>query len=567
MTCREVCIALAATTLLLNAESSSQSNGWGWDYPSASKEVEDGSCEITLTTLNSTKYNLCPLKLFDSSQIPYYRVFDLRLNKTFAFNLLAPTIERPSACQSLPSSEAYLFGDSDSECVSLSEQTPVLSLLNEQNPAQGIVLSYESSATSTECSGHGQRLHLRFECDNENLVDIPSSLIGEVDSVGSAQCQFNLTFHSVFGCPHSCPIFNKKVCNAYGLCGYDTLDRNEPKCFCYSTIGGIACEIDPENHNTFNPSLPWPSADAYNDSSIAVHTFAVNKTAYDDTVHSMNVSFDMSAFVNIEKIEDIDGARYEYFVGRAPSDSVGCKNRSGAVFEVNPATKQCAVAGGWSIDWRLYDPSNAAKGATVTFGDGDVCEKDGTLRTFTVNLICPDDGTAYFPPNGSIRAFVEEDSLDSCSFHLDLVSAFACPKECRTAMGAEGGVGVCHSNGMCMADFFSGYVHCACDGRDHWTWKDDFCGEYEDTAPDGKGAAVTSQSTDSELSAVLAIVSVAFAMFCVLSGVMFFVQRKRLLALNASNGGANFEKPMLHEAVEIQQNDSDEVTPTKQYKL
>ena len=227
--------------------------------------------------------------------------------------------------------------------------------------------------------------------DNEQLVDIPNSLTSEIDYVGSnpddpaTQCQYNLTFHSVYGCPHSCPVYNKKVCNAYGLCGYDTLDRDEPKCFCYSTIGGIACELDPapHKHNVFTPSsLPWPSADTYNASSRAVRTFRVNKTAYDGTVHSMNVTFDLGEFANIDKIEDADGMRYEYYVGTVPVSAAasGCANHSGAVYQVDPETKACVVAGGWSVDWTLYDPSNAAKGVTLTFGDGDVCDKDGTPR-------------------------------------------------------------------------------------------------------------------------------------------------------------------------------------------
>ena len=299
-------------------------SGWGWDYPSSSKQVTSETCEITLTTLNTTKYNLCPLKLLPLSQTPYYNAFDLRLNKSFAFNILAPTLQTPKTCDN-PDSDtnafAYLYSDTD--CIPLSGEPPMISLLNNHNPSHGIVLSYESKDASPVCNNNGKRLNLRFVCDNEGLVDIPNTLISEIDYYGTEpdninnQCQYNLTFNSVYGCPHSCPIYNKKVCNNYGVCGYDSTEHNQPKCYCFSHIGGIACEIDPEQNNIFVPPLKGYNI-SYNLSDIATHQFRVNKTDNNGEVYSMDVAYDLNKFRNVFKINDLDGTMFDYYFGSVP---------------------------------------------------------------------------------------------------------------------------------------------------------------------------------------------------------------------------------------------------------
>ncbi len=111
------------------------------------------------------------------SQIEYYNVHHIRFNKSFAFNLLSPTLTVPSPlCKDADSADsinlfAYLHIDNN-ECISLSGQSAIVSLLNDHNPSEGILISYTSTETSSICGYHGKRLNLRFICDNEAIVDI-----------------------------------------------------------------------------------------------------------------------------------------------------------------------------------------------------------------------------------------------------------------------------------------------------------------------------------------------------------------------------------------------------------
>ena len=566
-------------TVILSNAITSEYNGWGWNYPSSSKQIKDGSCELTLTSLNTTKYNLCPLKLLPLSQIPYYNVYDIRLNKSFAFNILSPTLQTPSInCPTdddNSNSNAYLYNNQ--ECISLSFKTPVISLLNDHNPSQGIVLSYQqsdpgSSSSSSVCGNHGKRLNLRFICDNEALVDIPNTIISEIDYYGDNadnidnQCQYNLTFNSVYGCPHSCPVYNKKVCNNYGLCGYDATFKHEPSCYCYSTIGGIACEIDPEDNNVYTPSTETTGI-GYNLSLATTHQFVWNKTSYNGDIYQMNVTFDLKMFTNIWRIKDLDGTQYDYYFAKVPDKYIeicGNKTRNGVIFQIDEVHNECIIAGGWDINWKLYDLSNPVKGVSLSFGNGDICDKNGDKRQFKVNFICPDDINTYFVPNQTIETFVEEDDYKSCDYHMDIVSAYACPKECITPISdnIDDGINICSTHGMCIADIFSGYVHCQCDGPPHIEWSDEYCTNGQDNGPpdsgdDGNdGNNGTNGDDNTGYQVALVIVSGILLLFCGLSGYLFYRQRKQILELNTSNI-INYEKPMLDEVNQIIDDDID----------
>eukprot|EP01084_Bolivina_argentea_P130437 230255_1 len=556
--------------IFFKSVSSKLYNGWGWDYPSSSKQIADETCEIILTTLNTTKYNLCPLKLLTLSQIPYYNTFDVRLNKSFAFNILSPTIQVPKPCQSNSNTNAYAYLYDNTECIQLSGETPVISLLNIHNPSDGIVLSYQSTEKSSVCN-NGKRLNLRFVCDNEGIVDIPKITISEIDYYGSQpdninnQCQYNLTFNSVYGCPHSCPIYNKKVCNNYGLCGYDSIEHNQPKCYCFSNIGGIACEIYGEQNNIF---IPQNTEYKYNLSSIGVHQFTIDKTSFDGKIYSLDVTYDLTNFTNVLKINDLDGTMYDYYFGRVPQqfgDICADKINKGLIFQIDETNMECVVAGGYNITWNLYDISNGAKGVSISFDGGDYCDKDGTLRSFKVNFICPDDDNTYYLPNKTIHTFVEEDSWDTCSYHMDFISAYACPKECiskpMTVLEDNTGITVCSTNGMCMADMFSGYVHCKCDGPPHLVWNDDVCSSNNNAiGPDPKGANGGNKSTDNMLYiVVIAIISTAFILFQTVCCILFFKQRKQISQLNNLSNAVNYEKPMLQEVIEVPVDNGDDV--------
>eukprot|EP01083_Nonionella_stella_P064703 168905_1 len=520
----------------------------------------DEECEITLTSSNSTKYNLCPLKLLPLSQIKYYQVLDIRSNKYFGFNILSPTLDAPlSVCDSNPNSFAYLYDSNNTQCLSLSGQAPVISLLNDHNPSQGIVISYQSNHTSSACGNRGKRLNLRFVCDNEAIVDIPNTIISEIDYVGDEpdnidnQCQYNLTFNSVYGCPHSCPIYNKKVCNNYGLCGYDATERHEPRCYCYTSVGGIACEILEEEHHVFTPSdTAWSMRNAYDLSLETVHQFTINKTAFDGTVYAMNITYDLEIFKNIFKVVDLDGAMYNYYFLRVPDQyaHICPDNNHGTVFQIDEENRKCVIAGGSKLHFSLYDTSNAAKGVSISLNGGDYCEKDGTLRSFKVNIICPDDGNTYYTPNQTIYSFVEEDSWDTCSYHMDIVSAYGCPRECITRVNGTGdGANVCSTHGMCIADVFSGYVHCECDGPPHWIWTGDYCEMENHNEPPN----VHSNDGDDEVKntnrlylVALISVCVIFALFCLVlaCGFLLFRRRKQRAALHTSSA-IPYEEAML----------------------
>ena len=406
-------------------------------------------------------------------------------------------------------------------------------------------------------------------------MDIPKITTSEIDYYGSNpdnidnQCQYNLTFHSIYGCPHSCPLYNKRVCMGYGFCGYDSTTNHEPHCFCYSTYGGIACElVNDEHHEMFVPSNLSEFVIDYDLDDIAVHQFNWTKYNDDGNEFRMNVTYDLGAFKHVFHVKDLDGTQYDYYLGGVPDEySTVCGNKTdeGLLFEIISGSEpECIIVGGYEFEWDLYDTSNPAKGVSLAFKNGEYCEKNDDYRSIKVNFICPDDDNVYYTPNKTMTVFVEEDDWDSCSYHMDIVSAWSCPRECITNVGedADDGVTVCSTHGMCMADVFSGYVHCKCDNEVHPPHRkgvvDDFIYVYDDYCRESKvvieddDAGETDEAENTSNTgyiAAIVILSVVFVLFCCIGGYMFYRQRKQIIELNVSNS-ENYEQPMLEEHLE-----------------
>ena len=93
----------------------------------------------------------------------------------------------------------------------------VWSLINTDNPSEGVMVSYLDGDYETDC-GHNRQFDIKFVCDNDHgAFGIPGEAHSEIayvanGDIGSVRedeiCQYQLEFHTVYGCPR-----------------YDTLDE------------------------------------------------------------------------------------------------------------------------------------------------------------------------------------------------------------------------------------------------------------------------------------------------------------------------------------------------------
>jgi hypothetical protein len=111
------------------------------------------------------------------------------------------------------------------------ESSTKLSLLNQEDPTKGLVLTYYGETCS---STHKQRqFRIELQCA-DRLAAVPTSAL-EYET-----CVYTVTMPSVYGCPLECGVANRKLCGGNGHCGYDE-DSQSSKCFCNHGYTGSAC--------------------------------------------------------------------------------------------------------------------------------------------------------------------------------------------------------------------------------------------------------------------------------------------------------------------------------------
>lgn len=118
-----------------------------------------------------------------------------------------------------------------------------VALINPNDPSVGVKVVYANGDVCNH-DAHGlpiptpRQTSLLIYCDPTQL-GIPSRA-NEV-----AHCQYEIEFHSIFGCPLSCPMAGRAVCGGNGFCGFD-YTGSAPHCFCYTGSGGDDCTHEPD---------------------------------------------------------------------------------------------------------------------------------------------------------------------------------------------------------------------------------------------------------------------------------------------------------------------------------
>lgn len=123
----------------------------------------------------------------------------------------------------------YRLGDSATD--------RVFRLLDETNPARGVALTYQHGESCS--NGKRRGLTIALVCDDD-LKNIPNDAEEPVEETDT--CEYTVIVKSAYGCPTECPVANGHLCNAHGVCGYDT-DGNVAACFCNDGYTGIDCTI------------------------------------------------------------------------------------------------------------------------------------------------------------------------------------------------------------------------------------------------------------------------------------------------------------------------------------
>lgn len=136
----------------------------------------------------------------------------------------------------------------DDWCYLVGSSTPsstTVKLLNQENPTEGIQLSY----AGTFCNGGKQRkFNVQLMCADK-LNAVPTHAL-ELEP-----CVYTVTMPSVYGCPLECPVANRRLCGGNGHCSYDD-DKGAARCFCNHGYSGADCASPTEGDSlNYSPAM------------------------------------------------------------------------------------------------------------------------------------------------------------------------------------------------------------------------------------------------------------------------------------------------------------------------
>jgi hypothetical protein len=199
--------------------------------------------ELCGASCGASSFDLRPLRVGIDSP---YRVKDLidsvERNYTYVFNVCDDAAVPSRKCEetlagSGPAPAFQVFGDGSCVRLSGSTTTAKYSLLDEDDPTQGVALTYFDG---DPCHFPGnvtvrREFTIKFKC-SESWGKIPDTRVEE------SLCKYDLMFETVYGCPIQCPFVNRKLCGGVGFCGMDD-DAQAPRCFCNEGLWGPDCTL------------------------------------------------------------------------------------------------------------------------------------------------------------------------------------------------------------------------------------------------------------------------------------------------------------------------------------
>jgi hypothetical protein len=189
-------------------------------------------------------FDLRPLKAGPKSS---YRVRDLidsvERNYTYVFNVCENALPPVPLCESRPSGSGpgpafQLFNDGKCKRLGKDKDSMKWDLIDKEDPTRGVQLTYLQ----------GDKCEIHPELDRSMTIKfICSSRWGKVPDrkVGEENCQYELEFETIFGCPLECPFSGRQLCGGHGFCDFDN-DLNAPRCFCEQNWHGADCAVEGE---------------------------------------------------------------------------------------------------------------------------------------------------------------------------------------------------------------------------------------------------------------------------------------------------------------------------------
>lgn len=117
-------------------------------------------------------------------------------------------------------------------CFSIgSSKEPKFSLLDNENPDEGVKVIYEGG-TPDFCKPEKPRsLEVNFHCSTQS-----NEMYNDVDEPDEGKCSYVMHYNTVHACPKYC-VTGNTICNGNGVCGH-----HEEPCLCSEGFTGMHCE-------------------------------------------------------------------------------------------------------------------------------------------------------------------------------------------------------------------------------------------------------------------------------------------------------------------------------------
>merc|ERR1711907_773300 len=227
---------IVLATILAHASSSTPAQPK--DPPMCGADFSSKGTSFDLTRLKEMASNANPGEVAD-------RVQKEKGDYKYTFAVCS-TIAAPTVCQTSNNDNdntCFYLGNSEASGGKLEwyDEYTSWALLDEEDPALGVSLTYTGGQHCTHTDQFGERLRRKitfnFRCRKMNGIEsFEKQVIDETD-----QCGYQITVDSPYACPTQCGFGGDRVaCGNHGVCGFDT-DLNQSRCLCNEGYTGSGC--------------------------------------------------------------------------------------------------------------------------------------------------------------------------------------------------------------------------------------------------------------------------------------------------------------------------------------
>lgn len=199
-----------------------------------------------------------PTKSYDVTGGDFICTEEEEASFRYFFNVCGDVVNKPAECVAQSEVDAPVFqvkppGSASADCHVAGTITAdtKLELINPENPAEGVKLSYTGGsrcahdrANNAVPAGQGapRETTINFHCTRDRLPN-PTNVL-ERDAEGrSSHCEYVIEVDTMFGCPKECPISGRDLCAGHGVCDWDKTN-GAAKCFCDSGWTGVDCATE-----------------------------------------------------------------------------------------------------------------------------------------------------------------------------------------------------------------------------------------------------------------------------------------------------------------------------------